>query len=146
MIAPATISNCGPALAIMPGIALPRKPRISRIERDAQRRCDMAAAAAQHQNQQLQQPGDTDRGGDRQRGDPAHPAARTDQRDHHGDQRDVEQQRRERRQRKAALRVQQRHHHRDRPGEGEIRQHQAGIVDGELQRLVRRQSPAPAPS
>ena len=29
MIAPATISNCGPLLAIMPGIALPRKPRIS---------------------------------------------------------------------------------------------------------------------
>ena len=49
MIAPATTSNCGAALAIMPGIALPRKPRISLIEGDAQRRCD-AAAPAQHQD------------------------------------------------------------------------------------------------
>ena len=29
MMAPATTSNCGPALATMPGIALPKKPRIS---------------------------------------------------------------------------------------------------------------------
>src|SRR6478735_5041263 len=29
MIAPATISHCGPELAIMPGIALAKKPRIS---------------------------------------------------------------------------------------------------------------------
>ena len=52
------------------------------------------------------------------------------------DQRDVEQQRRERRQRKTALRIQQRHHHGHRPGKGEIRQHQAGVVDGKLQRLA----------
>ncbi len=29
MIAPPTTSNCGPELAIMPGVAVPRKPRIS---------------------------------------------------------------------------------------------------------------------
>lgn len=28
-MAPATISHCGPELAIMPGIALPKKPRVS---------------------------------------------------------------------------------------------------------------------
>ena len=45
---------------------------------------------------------------------------------------------------KRALRVQQRHHHRHRSGKGEIRQHQPGVVDGELQRLRCPQSPAPA--
>jgi hypothetical protein len=106
-----------------------------RVERDPQRRCGVAAAASPDQDQQLQQPGDAHRGRDRQRRKSCI-ASPAEQGDHDRDQRHVEQQRRERRQREARLGVQQRHHHRDRPGEGEIGQHQAGIVNGELQRLV----------
>ena len=67
MIAPATISNCGPALAIMPGIALREEAAHLGIEGDPQRRRE-AAAAAQYQDQQLQQAGDADGGRQRQRG------------------------------------------------------------------------------
>ena len=134
-MAPATTSNCGPALAIMPGIALPRKPRIGASNA---MRSGVAVLPPPRRQTRISNCSN-----------PAMPTVaaiasaakdascrQNEQRDHHRDQRDVEQQRRERRQRKAALRVQQRHHHRGRPGEGQIRQHQAGIVDGELQRLV----------
>ena len=47
MIAPATTSHCGPALAIMPGIALAKKPRIS-ASNAARSGVATAAAAAQH--------------------------------------------------------------------------------------------------
>ncbi len=61
MIAPATISHCGPELAIMPGMALAKKPRISlsKLIRSgvASRalRCDSSI-------RQLQQAGDADGG------------------------------------------------------------------------------------
>ena len=121
--APASTSNCGPALAIMPGTALPRKPRIggSNEIRNGVARLPARLRHARTSNCNS----------------PAKPtvAAMTSaasaascrqhqQRRHHRDQRDVEQQRRERGQRKTALRVQQRHHHGDRPGKGEIGQHQ----------------------
>ena len=83
----------------------------------------------------MQQTGDADGGGQDLRGMhgilPKH-----HQHDHDRDQRDIEQQRRERRQRKTALRVQQRHHDGHGTGEGEIGQHQAGVVDRKLQRFA----------
>ena len=59
MIAPATISSCGPELAIMPGHRLAEKAAHLRVERNPQRRRE-CCRRAQHQNQQLQQPGDAD--------------------------------------------------------------------------------------
>ena len=105
-----------------------------RVDRGAQRRRE-GPAAAQHEGQQLQQPGDADRGRDRERGIGG---IRSPEQQHcrHGNQREVEQKRREGRQRETPLRIQQRHHDRDRACECEIRQHQARILDGEPQRRM----------
>ena len=73
MIAPATISNCGALLAIMPGIALPRKPRIS-LSNEIRSGVAMLPPR-KHQHRQLQQPGDADGGGDDLRGVAPRPAA-----------------------------------------------------------------------
>ncbi len=80
----------------------------------------------------MQEPGDADRGSDHQRGG-SRILSPAEQRDHHSDQRDVEQERRERRQRKAGLRVHERHYHRDGTCEGEVGQHQPRVVDRQLQ-------------
>ena len=60
MIAPATISNCGPLLAIMPGMALAKKPRISCVEAKSAAASRCTRASREHQHQQLQQAGDAD--------------------------------------------------------------------------------------
>ena len=135
MIAPPTTSHCGPALAIMPGTALAKKPRIG-------------ASNAMRSGVAMRWPPGRNTSTSNCTS-PAIPTVaaitsaacaasvcREDQPDHHRDQRDVEQQRRERRQREAPLRVQQRHHHRGGAREGEVRQHQPGVVDGEPQRVV----------
>ena len=61
---------------------------------------------------------------------------REDQRNHHRDQRQVEQQRRECSDEETALRARKRQQHGGGPRKGEIGQHQARIGDGELQRVV----------
>ena len=67
MIAPATTSSCGPLLAIMPGIALARKPRIS-PSNDIRNGVAMPPPRRNTRIRQLQQAGDADGGGEDQRG------------------------------------------------------------------------------
>ena len=59
MIAPATTSNCGPALAIMPGIALAKKPRIS-ASNETRSGVAMRSPRRSTRIEQLQQAGDAD--------------------------------------------------------------------------------------
>ena len=133
-IAPATISNCGPELAIMPGTAW-RGTRAS-ARRTTRAAASRAARRGASQHRQLQQPGDADGRGEQQRRLGLASRRQINSATVTPISAQVEQQRRERGQRDVALRVEQPHHHRDRAGEGEIGQHQPGIVDRELQRRL----------
>jgi hypothetical protein len=116
------------------GNSIRRLAKYSHDTADAQRGRE-AGATAQRENQQLQQSGDADGAGHRQRGSRWSERA-NQQRSHHGDQRQIEQQRRKRRQREAVLRVQESHHHGDRTCKGEIGQHQPRVINRELQRRM----------
>ena len=142
MIAPATISNCGALLAIMPGIALARKPRISAsneirngVAMPPPRRstsiescsspamptvaamiCAASTASCRHSSSTAI-------------------TAISAMLNNSGENAVSAK-------RPCAFNSAIMHGHR--PGKGEIGQHQAGVVDGELQRLAARQIPAPA--
>ncbi|MGY4628322.1 hypothetical protein ACVWY3_006078 [Bradyrhizobium sp. USDA 4486] len=108
------------------------------VEADAQRRRKPSASLRQ-QHRELQQAGNADRR--RQHPRPEHRiGVPGEQHRDHGDQRDIEQQRRERSQRKPPPGVQQSHQHRDRAGEGEIRQHQPRVLNREIERPAAEES------